>query len=260
MKKIACWHFLLALYFSLFFFAGDSFADVSVDPHGTKGMCHYCHDSKVVEKGKSGFRLNTEKATCMDCHRKRGPTFGGCLERMMPEVKIKKKLIAYFMKQPDFSCHTCHNVMCQSDSRKELRLRNPHVQLGNEGNIIEKSCLFCHTIVPDYKHPSFENVVMRYEISYLCSLCHVMSTQKTGLGFGEPMTDAMVQHKEKFERKYDVSLPLGANNTVICASCHNPHQQGVILGKGGYAHTGDHRLVLDDAWQLCTACHLGQYD
>ena len=87
-----------------------------------------------------------------------------------------------------------------------------------------------------------------------------MSTQKRGLGFKELMTDAMVQKKAQFKKKYDVSLPLGPNNTVIYASCHNPHQLGVILGKGGYiAPPGEHRLILEDIWLMCTACHLGNY-
>lgn len=259
MKKIE--HLLLVLCLSFTWFPLNALADITIDPHGKEGMCHYCHDSKVVEKGKGKFRLNTEGDTCLECHGKRGVSHEVCLQRMMPRVRIKHQLIRYFMKQADFSCHTCHHVMCQSNSRKELRLRNPHIQLDNNGKVIEKTCLFCHTIVPDYKHPSFENVVMRYNISYLCSLCHVMSTQKKGLGFGEHMTDAMVRQKKKFEKKHDVSLPLGPNNTVICASCHNPHQQGVILGKGGYANvSGGHRLVSEDPWQLCTACHLGTYE
>ena len=74
------------------------------------------------------------------------------------------------------------------------------------------------------------------------------------------MTEAMIRKKEEFEKEYDVSLPLGPNNTVVCASCHNPHQIGVILGKGGFATPPrEHRLVLEDIWKLCTACHLGNY-
>jgi hypothetical protein len=74
------------------------------------------------------------------------------------------------------------------------------------------------------------------------------------------MTDAMIRKKQQFEKQYDVCLPLGSNNTVVCASCHNPHEPGVILGKAGYATApGEHRLVLEDIWKLCTACHLGKY-
>jgi hypothetical protein len=86
-----------------------------------------------------------------------------------------------------------------------------------------------------------------------------MHSQKEGLGLGKSMTKAMIQKKELFESEYDVSLPLGTNDTVVCASCHNPHQIGVILRKNVGATTGEHRLVLEDSWLMCTACHLGNY-
>jgi hypothetical protein len=174
---------------------------------------------------------------------------------MLPDVRNKKKLVDYFGGHPDFSCHSCHNAMSPTKSpSKELLHRDQNRE------IIEKACLFCHAELPDYKGPRVENSKMRYDISHLCSLCHVMSSQKRGLGVGKRMKDARVRRKEQFEKKYDVSLPLGPNNTVVCASCHNPHQSGVILGKSGDAKTsGKHRLVLKDIWQLCTACHLGNY-
>jgi hypothetical protein len=75
------------------------------------------------------------------------------------------------------------------------------------------------------------------------------------------MTKDMIRIKEEFEKKYDVSLPLGPDNTVVCASCHNPHQSGVILGKGGYATpSGEHRLVVEDPWELCVACHPKKFE
>ena len=215
-----------------------------------------------MENAEGGFLKNSVVAACLTCHGKKGASLEKYLQRMLPDVKMKKKLIDYFAKHPDFSCHTCHNAMSPTKSPgKQLLHRNPHIQLDEQGDIIEKACLFCHTELPDYKHPSHENMVMRYAISYLCSLCHVMASQKVGLGLGECMTEAMLKKKQQFEKEYDVCLPLGPNNTVVCASCHNPHQPRVILGKGGYgATTGEHRLVLKEIWKLCSACHLGNYN
>jgi len=57
-----------------------------------------------------------------------------------------------------------------------------------------------------------------------------------------------------------VSLPLGRNNTVVCASCHDPHQPGVVLRKGSDDMTpNERRLVMEDTWLMCTACHSGTY-
>ncbi len=260
MTKLAHRSLLLALFLSFLLVPANVRSEKIVDPHGREGLCHYCHKSKVVRKGTAGFRLSTEEATCLECHGKRGVTFEDYLRRMLPDVRDKDKLIVYFSKHPDFSCHICHHVMCQSNSREQLRHRNPHIQLDFAGKPIEKRCLLCHTSLPDYRHRDRENVVMRYDLTNLCSLCHVMMTQKVGLGLGKRMTEAMTKTKQEFEKKYDVSLPLGPDNTVVCASCHNPHQFGVVLGKGGYAAApGEHRLVLEDPWRLCIACHPGQY-
>jgi hypothetical protein len=153
MNRIALLGFSWVLYLSLLLLPSSVLSGSKVDPHGKEGLCHYCHDSNVVEKGKARFRLNTVEATCLECHGKRGATLEDYLKRMLPDVKIKKKLIVYFAKHPDFSCHSCHNVMCLRSTRKELQYRNPHMQLDKEGRIIEKSCLFCHAVLPDYKHP-----------------------------------------------------------------------------------------------------------
>ena len=228
-----------------------------VDPHGIEGMCNYCHINKEVKEGKAKFRLDTVEAVCIECHYKLGSSLEDYLQKMLPDLPRKEGLITYFVKQPDFSCTTCHVQMCQSNSRKELRRRNPHIQLDFRKNPIEKKCLFCHTAMPDYSHPGREDVVMRYDIAHLCSLCHFMMSAPKG----KPMTEAMVAKKENSEKKFYVSMPLGSSNKVVCASCHNPHQKGVPRGKGKYAaaHGEKKRLRLESCSQLCVACHIGNY-
>jgi hypothetical protein len=251
---------LLALCLSFLLFSSNLLAGTRVDPHGKAGKCQYCHTSKVLESAEGGFHKSSIEAACLECHGKKGQNLKEYLQRMLPDVKIKSRLVDYFGDHPDFSCHSCHNAMSPTkSSRKDLIRRNPHIQLNQDGEIIEKACLFCHSELPDYKNPGIHNVKMRHNVSYLCSLCHAMSSNKGGLGYGKRMTAAMIQKKRKFEKEYDVSLPLGSNNTVVCASCHNPHQPGIILSKGGEDVAGEHRLVLDDIWMMCTACHLGNY-
>ncbi|MFH1077234.1 MAG: hypothetical protein V1753_10475 [Pseudomonadota bacterium] len=234
--------------------------DKTVDPHGKQGLCHYCHVAMSPKQGRPEFRLGTEEATCLSCHEHRGATLDDYLRRMVPNVEFKEEMISYFVKHKDFSCHTCHQVMCLRNSGKNLQFRDPHVQLDSAGKVIESVCLFCHIVVPDHRTRASGNQAMRYDLAYVCSLCHMMSSKKTGLGFRSRMTEKMVRHKESFERTHDVSLPLGPDNTVICASCHNPHQAGVVLGKGsGKPHKHGHSLILEDPWELCIACHQGKY-
>ena len=258
--KLTCRRLPFVLYFFLLMTPLANSSETTVDPHGKKGLCYYCHKSNVVEDGKPEFRRNTLEETCMECHKNRGATFRDYLRQMLPDVRDKEKLIVYFLEHPDFSCHICHHVMCQSNSREELKRRNPHIQLDSNAKPIRKRCLFCHTTFPNYIHQGRQKTIIRYDLIYLCSACHVMMSQKSGLGLGKRMTEAMIQKKEKFEKEFDVSLPLGPDNIVVCVSCHNPHQFGVVLGKGkSVTPRVERRLIVEDPWRLCTACHLGDY-
>lgn len=257
----------LILYLMIFAFSlnliAEDIIDNTVSPHGEEGKCHYCHNSRVVDKNNVGFRKSSEEEVCIECHIDRGANMTDYLKDMLPNVAAKSRLIEYLSKHPDFSCHSCHNVMCLANSRKELRYRNPHIQLDKEGKSIKKTCLFCHTVTPTKEMDETEKVNkrygLRYDLEYLCIICHVMSSRKKGCS-GKKMSAEMIKKKEQFEKKYDVVLPLGPSGTVICASCHNPHQAGVSVGKSEKTKLPDnHRLVVEDSWQMCTACHTGKY-
>lgn len=231
-----------------------------VDPHGKEGMCKYCHISQEVSKGRAELWDNNIGKLCQGCHKaRRHVKIREYLQIRLPDIEAKDRIISYFAKQPDFSCITCHDMICLTDSPKQLLNKDPHVQLDSDGAIIERACLSCHTSVPDYRKPDSADTEMRYEISNLCVLCHVMSSERIKMGHGEQMTTQMINTKKEFEEKYDISIPLGPGNRVICASCHKPHQAGVILGKGKkYGNKPrNHRLILLDYWALCDACHPG---
>ena len=74
MHSVVLLGFSWVLCLSLLLLPSSVLSDSKVDPHGKEGLCHYCHDSNVVEKGKARFRLNTVEATCLECHGKRGAT------------------------------------------------------------------------------------------------------------------------------------------------------------------------------------------
>ncbi len=227
-----------------------------VDPHGKPDDCHYCHGTQNVEKGNPIFRAKTVVATCRNCHGQLGNTLKDYLLRMLPDEENKEELVNYFGDLPGFACDRCHHVMCQSNSREELRGRNPHVQLDSSGNIIRKACLFCHEEVLEYRQQLDRPTTMRYDSTYLCSLCHLMPAQMAGLGVGEYMPPEMIRRKKQFEIKHDVKLPLGPDDKVICPSCHDPHQPGVRLSREGAQLTpGTHQLRMRSPWELCPACH-----
>ena len=98
------------------------------------------------------------------------------------------------------------------------------------------------TLVSAEKHYAYSPVLLPYYISKKINRNALFLTNK------------------KFETKYNIILPVGPDNTVICASCQNPHQQGVILSESACKGSGErYRLRVGDVWALCTACHGGRY-
>jgi cytochrome c peroxidase len=57
------------------------------------------------------------------------------------------------------------------------------------------------------------------------------------------------------ETQHGILLPLSAEGNITCATCHNPHEKGVIpdrrLGARGASLTRRHRLQHD----MCIKCH-----
>jgi cytochrome c553 len=84
----------------------------------------------------------------------------------------------------------------------------------------------------------------------------MMESQKLGMGIGEKVPPKMMAIKKEFEREHGIRLPLGPGNVVTCTSCHNPHQEGVVIGDSPFAGPQNSaRLLVDSPWTLCQACH-----
>jgi hypothetical protein len=106
---------------SLFLSPSIVLSGTKVDPHGKERMCPYCHTSKVIGNGEGGFRKDSVTSTCLECHGNKEASLRKYLQRMLPDVRNKKKLVDYFGGHPDFSCHSCHNAMSPTKSpSKEL--------------------------------------------------------------------------------------------------------------------------------------------
>jgi hypothetical protein len=65
----------------------------------------------------------------------------------------------------------------------------------------------------------------------------------------------ILRHIEHNEQKMEVTIPLIPRGQITCSTCHNPHQEGVILyepsAKGADTQN---RLRLREP-KLCIACH-----
>ncbi len=141
---------------------------------------------------------------------------------------LKKRFPGQTQSRKTDICPKCH-------IRDEYRIFDPHAQLNEKGNIVEEKCLYCHLERPDEKHATFG--LHRTEIKFianlegLCLRCH---SRKYHLAHPvnanhilEP-SDKMFAMMKTVEKRLGVSLPLNYDGKIMCATCHNPHERGVI--------------------------------
>lgn len=126
------------------------------------------------------------------------------------------------------ACPNCH-------VKGENKIYDPHTQLNSNGDIIEEKCLYCHPKRPDEKHASFET--NKEEIKFVRSLDMIcMGCHRKNLDLLHPVNakhitwpsyemQAMIMASEK---EFDIILPLDLEGKIMCATCHNPHEKGVI--------------------------------
>ena len=139
-----------------------------------------------------------------------------------------KKLLAKSPSRKTNICPDCHK-------KNAYRVNDPHTQLSEGGDIIKEKCLYCHPEKPDEKSATF--TVLRPEIKFnrdlkeLCLGCHSRQYD-----FSHPVnanhllipSDEMLSMMKASEAQFGVILPLNFNGEIMCATCHNPHERGVI--------------------------------
>lgn len=132
-------------------------------------------------------------------------------------------------------CYLCHK-------RKENKRKNIHILLDAQSNKVtqkkEQQCLYCHSQV--LKQDEFiasnntadnytTNRKLRLPIEKICYGCHLRTPHLNALEHQVKISDKeMLLYIEKSRKQYQVTLPLGQDNQVVCVTCHDPHQQGVL--------------------------------
>jgi hypothetical protein len=125
--------------------------------------------------------------------------------------------------------------ICMSCHIKEDMIFNPHIQLKRNGEIIKEKCLYCHTQAPDEKKGIFEThkteVQFRTGIGTLCmgwhSRIYELAHPVNAMHLLKPKIDMLRRMKEA-EIKFGIVLPLDYKGNIMCATCHNPHERGVM--------------------------------
>ena len=122
--------------------------------------------------------------------------------------------------------------------------------------IIALKCLYCHKKVPDVKKEEFKDVTLIGDLEPLCLRCHNKADNVTlhANHLRRPSAKVLARIKQ-MEIELGITLPLSDEGKITCATCHNPHEKGVIpaerVGAKGAGEAHKNRL----SGNMCTKCH-----
>ena len=162
-----------------------------------------------------------------------------------------------YKKRTDF-CYQCHD-------KKAYKKLNPHDQVDDGGKLQEHKCLICHVEVPQASaQPEDVKLITGADWSGLCRNCHKWQPHPGGnMSFfnnNKAPDHLAVPSKKVWARmqmmsvENDVSLRREpVSERLTCATCHNPHEQGVIK-RPAAARGADANKRLRTK-NICLNCH-----
>ena len=225
-------------------------------------LCNRCHSSEYARSDihpvgikpsqlirvPAGMPLQDGILTCATCH----DSFmqvGGVEHHNKAEINIF--FLRGNVKSRTPFCFLCH----LEETYKRL---NPHEQLDDQGEVREETCLFCHATIPDihYLGPEKVSFIVQDPDAY-CIGCHhgFAKNHPAGINHMTVPSDKIMAALNTSIQRIGVELPL-YKGRIVCATCHNPHQTGVI--KFSSAATGtkrENKLRLMPGRMQCIGCH-----
>ncbi len=258
----------------------------SINPHWKKIFCLCCH-AQEPERGNPHLKNKDFNRLCQRCHDNRFAR----ADIHPVGIKPQNVKIPPYMPLQDgkLTCETCHNALLQCYLNEEshkinpLFLRreglprykfcflcheakayqrmNPHEhQIDKHGRIVKKRCLICHSSIPDVAHTKGASEV-HFSVKdpdECCRGCHPGYDKYHPAGYthvGVRPSPKIMKAIKSSVKRLGVEVPL-YNGRVICASCHNPHEQGVIKFRAAATgSTRPNKLRLPATMEMCVACH-----
>lgn len=151
-------------------------------------------------------------------------------------------------------CYNCHK-------KEEYQPFSPHKHQIKDGKIIPEVCSICHKKIPNRKNilGNEKGFKLRAEIEFYCLPCH-QDLEKDHPGgskhYGKIMTKKLLKQFDTVTVRDPTSRYMPKKNgKLICVSCHNIHQKGVILDpKAGYGRA-ENKWLRYEGKDKCVPCH-----
>lgn len=239
-------------------------------------ICLSCHDGKKAHdephptgrlartatvKTPEDWPTDAGRLACLTCHDIRQHCEAAARRPAINPAMLR----GYDSAQADSYCRSCH----VEDASWQF---SPHQQVDAGGAVNSRTCLFCHTDVPDVTADGARRgqPLLRTNTSQGCLVCHVRHWDVSERGHVDrPVTNEIrdflpSQVEDAVGARAAGNngpsrLPLG-DDRVTCYTCHNPHQPelfpaGSILGQRSTATEDTHAALRVPSETLCLTCH-----
>lgn len=147
-------------------------------------------------------------------------------------------------------------------------IMNPHNQINDEGEVLWNTCQVCHKNVPDLKKDkNIKDVHLRSDdLNEVCTRCHPPRPHPGGEGIEATMStitapDHLVAPSKKLYdnmrlalKETPLLLPMDKTGKIVCSTCHNPHERGLLTGRADYGADSETRLR-SAGLEICQYCH-----
>ncbi len=251
-------------------------------------QCNRCHDTAVAKasehlvgvavpenkyfkKPSADFLLQDGKLTCVTCHDPRVQEKDDLSEKeknpmFLRRYDFKTQLTFEWNKSETADVRYSQNryILCFECHKKGQLLQwSPHKnQLNERGEINEELCLFCHLEVPDVNAVDKSEWKLRRKSQHQCLNCHMGKTRFHPIRvthYGNLPPANIINQIEYSKRRVGVIIPLGIDaqgaKRVVCNSCHNPHQRGVLKNSLSQKGADGVKRLRLDGFTMCLACH-----
>ena len=186
--------------------------------------------------------LTAGKVTCLTCH----DIYRQCRKRTVDKRSLRG---VPYARRSDF-CLKCHD-------ETSYVMFDPHnLQLNENGDVDNDKCLYCHTEKPDEKQESVEDRKLIGDPEDICQGCHAISGNHSG-NFNHlvtPSAETLARMKQ-MEIEFNIILPLDAEGKMTCATCHNPHDKGIISADRPSARGAGSKFRHRLPGGMCQECH-----